>query len=205
VFFQDAVEHTARLARILRQPRGNALLVGVGGSGKRSLARFAAHLSGCACVSIELTRNYGPAEFREDLRRLYRWAAVCRGGAALQSGFVLGAAGREGGPGGDARAPARPRGLLCAHGRSARHMRELPAPCLACCRRAGVAGERVVFLLSDTQVVSESFLEDVNNVLNSGEVGGRCAVLCSGGRLPAGLLPGSLAGRWCELAASICC
>jgi dynein heavy chain len=35
-----------------------------------------------------------------------------------------------------------------------------------------VAGERVVFLLSDTQVVSESFLEDVNNLLNSGEVRG---------------------------------
>jgi dynein heavy chain len=35
---------------------------------------------------------------------------------------------------------------------------------------AGVQGNHVVFLLSDTHIVNESFLEDVNNILNSGEV-----------------------------------
>ena len=56
------------------------------------------------------------------------------------------------------------------------HMHWCPADSEACCscagpcRRAGVNGESLVFLLSDTQVVSESFLEDINNVLNSGEV-----------------------------------
>jgi len=40
----------------------------------------------------------------------------------------------------------------------------------------GVEGQPAVFLLSDTQITHEAFLEDVNNMLNSGEVG-RCAAL----------------------------
>jgi len=34
VFFEDAIEHVSRVARVLRQPRGNMMLIGVGGSGK---------------------------------------------------------------------------------------------------------------------------------------------------------------------------
>lgn len=71
VFFQDAVEHIARMCRVLRQPRGNALLVGVGGSGKSSVSRFAAHIGGFECFSIEPGRSYGLNEFREDIKKLY--------------------------------------------------------------------------------------------------------------------------------------
>ena len=35
---------------------------------------------------------------------------------------------------------------------------------------AGVEGKRIAFCLIDTQIVDESFLEDVNNILNTGEV-----------------------------------
>lgn len=37
-------------------------------------------------------------------------------------------------------------------------------------RLAGVDNKPTVFLFSDTQIVDESFLEDINNLLSSGEV-----------------------------------
>ena len=45
VFFEDCVQHLARIARILRQQRGNAMLVGVGGSGRRSMAMFGSSIN----------------------------------------------------------------------------------------------------------------------------------------------------------------
>ncbi|XP_069845209.1 dynein axonemal heavy chain 6 isoform X1 [Dipodomys merriami] len=108
VFFQDAIEHVSRIARMIRQERGNALLVGVGGTGKQSLTRLAAHICGYKCMQIELSRGYNYDTFHEDLRKLYKMA--------------------------------------------------------------GVEDKNMVFLFTDTQIVVEEFLEDINNILNSGEV-----------------------------------
>lgn len=70
VFFADAVVHVTRIGRVLRQPRGNAMLVGVGGSGKQSLTRVASFVAGYDCVQIEINRGYGLMEFREDIKKL---------------------------------------------------------------------------------------------------------------------------------------
>jgi dynein heavy chain len=59
VLFDDALRHLARLSRVLAMERGSALLVGVGGSGRRSLARLAARLAGCAPFELTMTKTYG--------------------------------------------------------------------------------------------------------------------------------------------------
>ncbi|XP_073833430.1 dynein heavy chain at 16F isoform X2 [Musca autumnalis] len=108
ILFQDALEHTVRLARLLRSDRGNGLLVGVAGMGKQSLTKLAAHVNEYKCMQIELKRNYDINGFHEDLKVIYR--------------------------------------------------------------QAGIDNKPVVFLMIDTQIVEEEFLEDINNILNSGEV-----------------------------------
>jgi dynein heavy chain len=68
VMFSDACEHVSRICRVLRQPRGNSLLLGVGGSGRQSLARLASFVNNFDLFQIEVAKGYGMNEFREDLK-----------------------------------------------------------------------------------------------------------------------------------------
>ena len=71
VLFRDAMQHVCRINRILESPRGNALLVGVGGSGKQSLARLAASISGLDTFQIALSKGYGTNELKVDLAECF--------------------------------------------------------------------------------------------------------------------------------------
>ena len=111
VLFPDAVAHLARISCVLRQPRGNALLVGFPGSGRTSLARLATFIAfndASKFFQIEITRGYGNQNWREDLQHLLR--------------------------------------------------------------KVGLDDQPVVFCFNDNQIVTETFLEDINMLLNAGEV-----------------------------------
>lgn len=56
VLFDDALSHLLRVSRLLAMDRGSVLLVGVGGSGKQSLARLAAYLAGATCFKVRNRR-----------------------------------------------------------------------------------------------------------------------------------------------------
>lgn len=76
VLFEDAMSHICRINRILEGPRSNALLIGVGGSGKQSLAKLSAFISSLSLYQIQLHKGYNIADLRADLNTLYQKTAL---------------------------------------------------------------------------------------------------------------------------------
>lgn len=108
VMFLFFIEHVNRISRVLKMKGGHCMLVGVGGSGRQSSTRLAAHMSDFQVLGIELTRGYGMLEWHDDLKRIMK--------------------------------------------------------------AAGLGTRHVVFMFLDTQIKWEGMVEDISNILNSGEV-----------------------------------
>lgn len=108
VFFNDAIFHFCRISRILMQDRGNALLVGLGGSGRQSLTKLVGFNLGYHINQLQIGKGYGVELFWKDIAKILM--------------------------------------------------------------KAGTSDSTQIFIFSDTQIVYESFLEDINNILNNGEV-----------------------------------
>lgn len=108
VMFLDACDHVSRICRVLRQPQGNALLLGVGGSGRQSLSKLATFMNNYKLYQIEVIKGYNMTNWRDNLK--------------------------------------------------------------TCLLQAGGEGKITSFLFVDTQIINEQMLEDINGVLNSGNV-----------------------------------
>ena len=134
VMFKDALQHVCKITRVLRQPSGNALLLGVGGSGRQSLTKLASYIMTYKLFQIEIAKGYGMAEWRENLKE--------------------------------------------------------------CLLYTGVTNKPLVFLFNDVQIINEMMLEDINGVLNSGDVpniyaaedleaiAGACKIDCQKKKIP---------------------
>ena len=102
VLFMNAIQHIIRIVRIITTPFGHALLVGVGGSGRKSLATLSCYIADYELIQVDAKT------WADELMRVMKLV--------------------------------------------------------------GVEQKQALFLFSDTQILDESNLEDICNILNNGEV-----------------------------------
>eukprot|EP01063_Lacrimia_lanifica_P037885 TRINITY_DN7923_c0_g2_i1.p1 TRINITY_DN7923_c0_g2~~TRINITY_DN7923_c0_g2_i1.p1 ORF type:complete len:2747 (+),score=1343.32 TRINITY_DN7923_c0_g2_i1:292-8241(+) len=78
VVFDSVLDHILRIDRIIRQPLGHMLLVGVAGAGKTVLSKFVAWHAGMEIFQIKAHRGYTIVDFEEDLRVVLKRSG-CKG------------------------------------------------------------------------------------------------------------------------------
>jgi dynein heavy chain len=76
VLFDDAMKHCCKISRIIAGDQGHALLVGVGGSGKQSLARLSSFICSFITVGILISSTYNMNDLKTDLQGFYMKAGV---------------------------------------------------------------------------------------------------------------------------------
>jgi len=109
VLFKEACQHICRISRILVQPRGNVLLIGVGGCGKQTLTKMASYITGCRIGTLGTEKNYTQKKFREDISE-------------------------------------------------------------SSIKPSGIEGTTISLIVNDNQITNEIFLDDLNSLLNAGEI-----------------------------------
>lgn len=70
VMFTDACHHVAKICRVLRNPKGHILLMGVGGSGRQSLSKLSAYIMNLKIQQIQLTKGYNMNKWRDDIKKI---------------------------------------------------------------------------------------------------------------------------------------
>ncbi|KAK2581073.1 hypothetical protein KPH14_006115 [Odynerus spinipes] len=72
VMFRYALEHLARICRVLSISCGSLLMVGVSGSGRQSLTRLASSIAGHGLFQPEIGSAYGLTEWRDDIKKVLK-------------------------------------------------------------------------------------------------------------------------------------
>ncbi|VVD03486.1 unnamed protein product [Leptidea sinapis] len=72
VLFDYALVHLSKICRLLSMPSGNALLVGVGGSGRQSLTKLASTILGQQTFQPEITKSYSVKDWHDDIKLVLR-------------------------------------------------------------------------------------------------------------------------------------
>ena len=76
VLFEQAAQHISRISRIIINPAGNAMLIGVGGSGKQSLSRLAAFISGFEVRQLQITGSFKVDDLLEAFKEMFKLSGV---------------------------------------------------------------------------------------------------------------------------------
>lgn len=114
VFFKEAVMHILRCFRVLRQSRGSSMLIGLGGLGKSTVAKFASHMATYPLITLDDAKGLSGEKLKEWLRKK----------------VLLACAGPE----------------------------------------SGIDGMPLSLIVCESNVEDENFYEDINSLLNTGEV-----------------------------------
>lgn len=68
VLFEAAIEHVVKISRIISTEFGHALLIGVGGSGRKSLTQLSVFINLMDLFQIEINKSYGIDSWKDDMR-----------------------------------------------------------------------------------------------------------------------------------------